>query len=115
MIDELVDTLPFIDSVENTTASDGGADEEDDDTLAERIFLAPSEYSTCGTEDSYIFHAKSASTLVNDVSVSSPEPSYLTITITSKTGMPSAELIQIVTNYLNDPYRPNHSHRTERC
>ncbi len=105
MIDELVDTLPFIDSVENTTISDGGADEEDDDTLAERIFLAPSEYSTCGTEDSYIFHAKSASTLVNDVSVSSPEPCYLTITITSKTGMPSAELIQIVTNYLNDPVR----------
>ncbi len=105
MIDELVDTLPFIDSVENTTISDGGADEEDDDTLAERIFLAPSEYSTCGTEDSYIFHAKSASTLVNDVSVSSPEPCYLTITITSKTGMPSQELISIVTNYLNDPVR----------
>ena len=105
MIDELVDTLPFIDTVENTTASDGGADEEDDDTLAERIFLAPSEYSTCGTEDSYIFHAKSASTLVNDVSVSSPEPCYLTITITSKTGMPSTELINIVTNYLNDPVR----------
>lgn len=104
-IDELVDTLPFIDSVENTTLSDGGADEEDDDTLAERIFLAPSEYSTCGTEDSYIFHAKSASTLVNDVSVSSPEPCYLTVTITSKTGMPTQELIDIVTAYLNDPIR----------
>lgn len=104
-IDELVDTLPFIDSVESTTLSDGGADEEDDDTLAERIFLAPSEYSTCGTEDSYIFHAKSASTLVNDVSVSSPEPCYLTVTITSKTGMPTQELIDIVTTYLNDPIR----------
>ena len=56
-IDELVDTLPYIDSVTNTTASDGGADEEDDDALAERIYLAPSTYSTAGTEDSYIYHA----------------------------------------------------------
>lgn len=104
-IDELVDTLPYIDEVENTTTSDGGTDEEDDDALAERIFLAPSEYSTTGTEDSYIFHAKSASTLVNDVSVSSPQPCYITITITSKSGMPSEELINIVTNYLNDPVR----------
>ena len=104
-LNELVDTLPYIDTVENTTTSDGGADEEDDDALAERIFLAPSEYSTTGTEDSYIFHAKSASTLVNDVSVSSPQPCYLTITITSKTGMPTQELIDIVTDYLNDPIR----------
>lgn len=104
-IDELVDTLPYIDEVTNTTVSDGGTDIEDDDQLAERLFLAPSEYSTCGTEDSYIFHAKSASPLVNDVSVHSPEPCYLTITITSKTGMPSQELINIVTAYLNDPIR----------
>ena len=104
-LDELVDTLPYIDEVTNVTASDGGADEEDDDALAERIFLSPSTYSTAGTEDSYVYHVKSASTLVNDVSVSSPEPCYVTITITSKTGMPSTELINIVTAYLNDPVR----------
>lgn len=104
-IDELVDALPYIESVENLTASDGGADEEDDDALAERIYLAPSTYSTAGTEDSYVYHVKSASTLVNDVQVSSPAPCYVTITITSKAGMPGEELINIVTAYLNDKTR----------
>lgn len=104
-LDELVDTLPYIDEVVNVTISDGGTDEEDDDTFAERIFLAPSTFSTAGTVDSYKYHTKSASSMVDDVNVSSPDPSYVTITITSKTGMPSQELTNIVTAYLNESVR----------
>ena len=106
VIDELIDALPYIDTVSNITKSDGGADTEDDDALAERIFYAPSTYSTAGTEDSYIFHAKSASQLVGDVRVFSPQPCYVTIVITSRrTGVPTQELINIVTNYLNERTR----------
>ena len=104
-IDELVDTLPYMDTVTNITTSDGGTDKEDDDTFADRIFLAPSIFSTAGTVDSYKYHTRSASSLVDDVAVDSPNPSYVTVTITSKTGMPSQELINIVSAYLNDSIR----------
>lgn len=104
-IDELIDALPYMDMVSNVTISDGGTDEEDDDAYAERIFLAPSVYSTAGSEDAYIFHAKSASTLVRDVVVFSPEPCEVSVIITGVDGLPSAELISIVSDYLNESSR----------
>lgn len=104
-INELVDTLPYIDTVSNVTASDGGTDIEDDDSYAERIYLAPSVYSTAGTEDAYMYHAKSASSLVDDVIVYSPSACNVNVIITAKTGLPSQELIGIVSDYLNDKSR----------
>lgn len=104
-INELVDTLPYIDNISNVTVSDGGTDIEDDDSYAERIYLAPSIYSTAGTEDAYMYHAKSASSLVDDVIVYSPSACNVNVIITSKTGLPSDELISTVSEYLNDKSR----------
>lgn len=68
----IVDNVPFLASVTNTTESSGGADEESDDSLRERIHLAPETMSTAGTIEGYEYHAKSASADVGDVKVYSP-------------------------------------------
>ena len=68
----IVDNIQFLKTVENTTASGGGADQEDDESYRERIRLSPEALSTAGTEDGYIFYAKSASGDVGDVVVYSP-------------------------------------------
>ena len=49
-ITTLSDNVAYIDSVTNTTTSDGGADIEDDEDLAERVYYAPGSYSTAGSE-----------------------------------------------------------------
>ncbi|MCM3567841.1 baseplate J/gp47 family protein [Neobacillus mesonae] len=71
-IKDLVDPLPWISNVYNTVKTDGGIDWEDDDSYADRIRRSNSQYSTAGPEDAYIYHAKSANSLIIDVSVSSP-------------------------------------------
>lgn len=68
----IVDNVPFLASVTNTAESSGGADEESDDSLRERIHLAPETMSTAGTIEGYEYHAKSASADVGDVVVYSP-------------------------------------------
>ncbi len=69
----LVDPVPYVSAVENLTLTEGGADTESDEDLAERVFLAPSAYSTAGPEDSYRFHAKAYSPAVGDVAVTSDQ------------------------------------------
>lgn len=68
----IVDNAPFLASVSNTTESSGGSDEESDESLRERIRLAPETMSTTGTIEGYEFHAKSASADVGEVKVYSP-------------------------------------------
>ncbi|MFD2084389.1 baseplate J/gp47 family protein [Brevibacillus brevis] len=63
-LNQLVDPLPFVQSVSNVTESGGGADEEDDDSYAERIRQAPESFSVAGPSGAYEFWAKSASTLL---------------------------------------------------
>ena len=53
-VNVLVDLIPYVESVSNTTKTSGGADLESDESLAERIFLAPSGYSVAGPDDAYI-------------------------------------------------------------
>lgn len=60
-------TVTFLASVSNTTASGGGSDKETDESLRERIRLVPESYTTAGSEEAYIYWAKSASNDVGDV------------------------------------------------
>lgn len=68
----IVDNVPFLMSVMNTDTSSGGADKESDDSLRERIRLAPESLSTAGTAEGYEYFARSASADVGDVVVYSP-------------------------------------------
>ena len=69
----LVDLIAFIDSVSNIEVTSGGADEEDDDNLRERIRVAPSKLSTAGPVNGYRYWAMSADSSIADVSVKSEE------------------------------------------
>lgn len=77
-ISQLVDMIPYIDSVTNTVITNGGDDgepypEDDggagDDHYRERIELAPTSISAAGSEDSYKYYAKSADASITDVEV----------------------------------------------
>ena len=59
-------------SITNITVSQGGAAEEIDDRLRERIFLAPEAFSTAGSRLAYRFHAMSAHQSIVDVAVLGP-------------------------------------------
>lgn len=69
----IVDPIPYVASVTNTTATEGGAEIESDEDLAERVFLAPGAYSTAGPEDGYLYHAKAYSAAIGDVVATSDQ------------------------------------------
>lgn len=102
----LADVLPYIDSVENITESGGGLDVEDDESLRERVFLAPSGYSVAGAKDAYAYHAKSYSADVGSVQVSSPAPCEVVVTVLLDGGViPSGEFLNGLAEYLSDETR----------
>lgn len=68
----ILDPQPFIASVTNSTASGGGADEESDEELRERIKLAPASFSNAGSRGAYEYFARSASPSIIDVVVLGP-------------------------------------------
>lgn len=78
-ISTIVRPLPFISKVENTTETQGGADQEQDKDYAERIRLAPNSFSVAGPLKAYRFHTYSASAAVADVSVHSPSPGVVNV------------------------------------
>lgn len=71
-ISQLVDPVPYVASVSNTTASSGGSDIESDDDLRARIRMAPSSFSVAGPEGAYKYWATIADASISDVSVYSP-------------------------------------------
>lgn len=71
-ITNLIDPLAFVSAVTNTDTSAGGSDVETDESLRQRIKLAPSAFSTAGSYDAYRFFSLSASALLADVSVLGP-------------------------------------------
>lgn len=80
----LVDLIPYIASVQNTTVSTGGDDgepytEEGDNRLRERIHLAPATLSTAGPESGYRYWALSADPDIIDVAIDSPTANVIKI------------------------------------
>lgn len=80
----LVDLIPYISSVKNTTISAGGDDgepytEEGDNKYRERIRLAPATLSTAGPESAYRYFAMSADPEIIDVAIDSPEANVINI------------------------------------
>lgn len=101
-ISRMVDTIPFVDTATNIKETAGGADEETDDHLADRVYHAPSAYSVAGPADAYAYYAKAANPLIEDVYVSSPAPTEVEVRLSVQGGkLPSEELITSVTEYLS--------------
>lgn len=103
----MVDPLPYVASVVNTTATEGGTDVESDDDLAERIYLAPGAYSTAGPEDGYLFHAKQFNPSIGDVVATSNQVAGTVdiVFIMSDGKTPGTEMINGLKEYLNGKTR----------
>ena len=99
----LVNTLPYIAAVTNTVTTYGGADVEDDESLKDRIYKAPSTYSTTGSAAAYEYHTKSIDSSISDVVVTSLTPGTVDIYFVCEQGrLPEQSLIDEVKNYLMD-------------
>ena len=88
---------------------------ESDDAFRQRVQLSLEGHTTAGPRGSYIFWARSASGNVKDVSVESPTPGEVVVTILSSEGdgSPSADLLIGVVAALNDDaVRPLTDHVT---
>ena len=101
-LDTIVDPIPYVASVTNTTATEGGAEIESDDDLAERVFLAPGAYSTAGPEDGYLYHAKAYSAAIGDVVATSNQAAGTVdiVFIMADGSTPGEEMIEGLEGYL---------------
>lgn len=77
---------------------------ESDTDYRLRIQQAPEGLSTAGSTGAYQFHGRSADGRVADISVISPEPSCVTVSVLSRenNGAASADLLAVVRAALND-------------
>lgn len=102
-ITTLVDPIPYIASVANTTISEGGADTETDDAFRERIREAPESFSCAGAEGAYEFFTKKASALINSVKVVSPKPGDVVVYPGLVSGeIAKEEILKLVETALTD-------------
>ncbi|WP_196590604.1 baseplate J/gp47 family protein [Pectinatus frisingensis] len=102
-INKIVDNIPFVETVVNTTKSEGGSDTEINDAYRARIHEAPEKFSTAGPDGAYEYHTKEVSTLISDVSVDSPAPGEVVVTALLSDGKsPGQELLDAITTALND-------------
>ena len=98
---QIVDPVPYIYTVTNTTTSVGGSDIEDDESLTERIYLYPSSYSTAGAEAAYIYWAKTYRPDVSDVKAYSPAAGQVTVLFLLDGGIPNSNDVEGMTEHLS--------------
>lgn len=102
-VNTIVKPMTFVAKAENTTITTGGSEAESDESLAERIRLAPNSFSVAGPEKAYVYHAKSVSSSVLDVSVTSPMPGEVDVYVLLAGGeLPSQETLEQIAAYLSD-------------
>ena len=101
-INNLITPLSYISTVGNTVVSSGGADDEEADSLRERIRQAPEKFSNAGSRGAYRYHTLSAHQSIIDVAITSPTPGVVAIYLLTKDGNPTPEILEIVQNYLSD-------------
>lgn len=101
MLRTMVDPVAYVDNVENIVETEGGADRESDENLAERIYLAPSSWSVAGPDDAYKYWVKTYDVAITDVRVFSPEPGIVEIYFLMQDGeLPDQAIIDGVESFL---------------
>lgn len=111
-ITQLVDPLPYVVTVTNTTTSAEGADIEDDERLRERIRTAPETYTVAGSTGAYVSQVLAVSSDIEAVSVTTPEPGVVDVRFVLEGGeMPDESMISMVEEALSaDTVRPLTDH-----
>ena len=98
----LVNSLPYVTAVTNTSQTFGGSDREDDDSLKERAYEIPNSYSTAGPTGAYSYFVKQIDQSISDVVIKSDSPGVVKIIFVTDSGMPDSALIQKVADALED-------------
>ena len=102
-INVLTDPIPYVASVANTEATAGGTDIEDDDTLASRIYMAPSKYSVAGPEEAYRYWITQFNASISDVYLDSPDAGEVLVEFILEGGeLPNAAMCSALEEYLAD-------------
>lgn len=100
-INKIVDGVPYVGAVTNTTTSTDGRDIEEDNSYRERIRLAPFSYSTAGAENAYRYLAMSANPNVGDVQVYRASAGNVTIAVVKIDGSLPVEGDNIINDIVN--------------
>jgi phage-related baseplate assembly protein len=105
-INILVDPVNYIDHVSNTEVSSGGSDIEDDESLRERTFLAPSAYSVAGPADAYAYMVKSFNNGISDVKVTTDTATAIVhiIVLMDDGAIPAEGMLTEISNFINQPH-----------
>ena len=102
-IKTIVDPVAFVASAKNVDASAGGSAVETDEAFKSRILTAPEGSSTAGPEESYRHWVASADINVADVSIETPFPSEVEITVLIRDG---GILTPVITNRILEVINP---------
>lgn len=103
LITNMVDPVPYIESVENIEKSKGAVDTESDDDLTLRIFKAPSHYSTAGPASAYEYLVKQHRPDIKSLKVTSPSACVVRIMfILNDDSLPTATDIAELTSFINN-------------
>lgn len=98
----IVNSLPYVVAVTNTTQTFGGADTEDDDSLKERAYEIQNSYSTAGPTGAYAYFVKEIDQSISDVVIRSDTPGVVNVIFVTDSGIPDPALIQKVADVLED-------------
>nr|DAJ09675.1 MAG TPA: baseplate assembly protein [Caudoviricetes sp.] len=99
----LTDLLPYTMKVSNIVTTSGGADRENDEELAERIYLSPVSYSTAGPERAYEYWVKTFSPAIGECLITSESPGEVDIYVTMADGtIPDDVFLKNLETYLSD-------------
>lgn len=105
-VNALADSVPYISSVSNIDETSGGADIEDDEDLADRVYLAPSGYSVAGPKDAYTYFVNECNSGVGSVVVVSPSECVVNVYVLMEDGsLPTASELSEIEDYLSDETR----------
>lgn len=101
-VKEIIDAYDYFLKIENITRTAGGADEEDDASYYERMRESMESFSTAGPINGYIYHVKTVTPAIADVTATSPEPGVVDIRILLQNGdLPTDAVINEVQEALN--------------
>lgn len=95
-VSELVSTLPFLLTGENSTTTLGGSSDEDTERLRGRIPLELQGSSVAGPEAAYQRLARGAHPDILSVAATSPEPGLVRLTVLGKVDPEPPELLELV-------------------
>lgn len=113
-ISDIVDPNPYVQSISNTTTSEGGSDVESDEALRQRAHEAPEHFSVAGPEKAYRYFAMSVSSQIADVAVMNNGAGKVSVYPLLQGGvLPETEMLTAIANTLaDDNVRPDTDHVT---